>query len=55
MAKLAPYKKKKPSYLKEMLTHNYSLYGLLGAIAGGAALSIVSGGLSAWATAWHRW
>ena len=39
--------KKKPSYLKELLTHQYSLYGFLSAITAGAALSIVSGGLAA--------
>jgi hypothetical protein len=37
----------KPSYLKEMLTHKYSLYGLMGAVAGGAALSVVAAPLAA--------
>ncbi len=45
-ALMRPDPKDKPSYLKEMLTHQYSLYGFLGAITAGAALSMVSGGLA---------
>ena len=40
-------KKPEPSYLKEMLKHRYSLYGFLGAIAGGAVLSVVAAPLVA--------
>jgi hypothetical protein len=43
---VAREKHEKPSYLKEMLTHKLSMYGFFGAIAGGAALSVVAAPLA---------
>ena len=40
-------KKQKPSYLREMLQHRLSVAGFFGAVAGGAALSVVAAPLAA--------